>query len=326
MPSLAIIGALAHQATAKSLAWTIAFAAAKATGMLLLIVLVGRLFLRPLYRTIASVRSPELFAAATLLVILGTAWATAKAGLSLALGAFLAGLLIAGTEYRHQIEADLKPVRGLLLALFFVSVGMLIDLQIVVSHLASIVASTAVLIGLKAAIIALLCRGFSLPGGLAANAGLHLAQGGEFGFVLLSTAMTAGVMTESLVQPLIAVVALSMAATPLLANAGGWLQARLGDQPQAEEYLISAEAAGLSGHVLVAGFGRVGRTIGKMLDRAGKRWIAFDWDAGVVAAARKGGLPVFFGDAGSVSVLGPPAFIKLVQWLSLRTTQGLLLL
>jgi CPA2 family monovalent cation:H+ antiporter-2 len=301
VPGIAVVTALGQEAD--ELAWSLALAALKALAAMVLLLGVGRLVLRPLYRVIAAAQSPELFAAATLLVVLGTAFATEQAGLSMALGAFLAGLTLAGTEFRHQIEADVKPIRGILLGLFFISVGMLINPAVVAAQLPAILALVAALVAVKAAILVLLSRlaGVSWP--LSVNVGLHLAEGGEFAFVLFSLAMTAGVIDADLGQVLLAAVALSMALTPLLAAAGRVARTRLerGLQPGADAISIDTEHQ--SGHVIIGGFGRVGRTIARMLDEQDIAWVAIDHDASNIRAARDKGLPVYFGDAGRREVL-----------------------
>lgn len=213
VPGLAVVTALGQEPEA--LAWTLTAAGLKAVIALVLILALGRWVLRPLYRIIAGVRNPELLAAATLLVVLGTAWGTEQAGLSMALGAFLAGLMLAGTEYRNQIDADIRPVRGILLGLFFISVGMLIDLRVVLPDLPRILALVAALIVIKASVIIALGRLFGLSLPLAINTGLHLAQGGEFAFVLFSLAIGTAVLPLETGQLLLGVVAISMALTPL---------------------------------------------------------------------------------------------------------------
>ncbi|WP_170984271.1 monovalent cation:proton antiporter-2 (CPA2) family protein [Rhodoligotrophos defluvii] len=295
VPGLAVVTALGQEPEAVGQA--LILAAAKATAALALLLAAGRLVLRPLYRFIASTRSPELFMAATLLVVLATAWGTAAAGLSMSLGAFLAGLMLAGTEYRHQVEADIRPVRGILLGLFFISVGMLVDLRVIVPQFHLILAATIALLFVKALLIAGLGRLFGLSPGLAVNAGLHLAQGGEFAFVLFSLAMGTAVLPVETGQFLLAVVALSMAATPALAWAGRHAQRWLDSRGLDGRAALEAEAKSYFDHVVIAGFGRVGQTIAQLLGERGHRWIAVDLDVARVEASRAKGLHVFFGDA-----------------------------
>jgi CPA2 family monovalent cation:H+ antiporter-2 len=295
VPGLAVVTALGREPEA--LAPALMFAGLKAIAALVMLIVVGRVVLRPLYRMIADTRSPELFAAATLLVVLATAWGTAQAGLSMALGAFLAGLMLAGTEYRHQIEADIRPVRGILVGLFFISIGMLVDIRVILPQLPQVVAVAVGLMVSKTMVGMLVGRLFGLPISLAANAGLHLAQGGEFAFVLFSLAMGTAVLPVATGQFLLAVVAISMASTPFLAMAGRRAQAWLEQRGVGGIATLAAEAERYSGHVVIAGFGRVGKTIAQMLEARDLRWVAVDLDAANVAEARAKGLQVFFGDA-----------------------------
>ena len=301
VPGLAVVTALGREPEA--LAGALLLAAVKSIGALVLLLVAGRLVLRPLYRTMASLRSPELFVAATLLVVLATAWGTAAAGLSMALGAFLAGLLLAGTEYRHQIESDIRPFRGILLGLFFISIGMSLNLAVITPQLHLVLASAAALVAVKTLVIIGVGRLFGLPLPLAANAGLHLAQGGEFAFVLFSLAMGTAVLPAQTGQFLLAVVAVSMVATPFLASAGRrsqlWLQLRGTDGRAA----LEAEAESYSDHVVIAGFGRVGQTVVSLLDELGHKWVAVDLDVARVERARAKGLQVFYGDAAHEAVI-----------------------
>lgn len=302
VPGIAIVTALGTEPEALGRALVIA--ALKAVAALVLLQIGGRLVLRPLFRMIAATRSPELFAAATLLVVLGTAWGTAMAGLSMALGAFLAGLMLAETEYRHQVEADIRPARGLLLGLFFVSIGMLIDLRSILPQAPQIMLVAVLLVAAKAAVITALALVFRLALPLAANAGLHLAQGGEFAFVLFSLAMGTAVLPRETGQFLLAVVAVTMAMTPLLGLGGRRVEAWLKQRGLGGVDALAAEAEKLTDHVVIAGFGRVGRTIAEMLDARKVAWIAIDNDPANVSAARSRGLDVFFGDAGNPAIIG----------------------
>ncbi|WP_419695583.1 monovalent cation:proton antiporter-2 (CPA2) family protein [Mesorhizobium muleiense] len=295
VPGLAVVTALGQEP--EELAWTLAEAGLKATVALVILLAAGRLLLRPLYRVIAGTGNAELFIAATLLVVLGTAWGTALAGLPMALGAFLAGLMLAGTEYRHQIEADIRPVRGVLLGLFFISIGMLVDVGVVLPQLHWILLVAVALMAVKALLILGLCTAFGLPLPLAASAGLHLAQGGELAFVLFSLAMGTEALSVETGQFLLAVVAVSMATTPFLARAGRATQSQLERRGLPSRTQLQAETGAYSGHVVIAGFGRVGQVIGKLLDERGYRWVAVDLDAKNVERSRKERLPVFFGDA-----------------------------
>ena len=263
----------------------------------------GRLLLRPVLRGVAAARVPELFTGVTLLVALGVGAVTARAGLSMALGAFLAGVLIAETEFKHQVEGDIEPFRGLLLGLFFMTVGMELDLPLLAARLPLVLALVAGLVATKVAVLAALGRAFALPPGTALRTGLTLAQGGEFGFVLFGLAAASGALDAETAAVAVLVTALSMALTPLLVAAGARVERRLAPARPAGADELAAEAAALSGHVVIGGFGRVGQTLGRLLEEQGVPYVALDGDAQLVRAARERGLPAFFGDAGRAEVL-----------------------
>jgi CPA2 family monovalent cation:H+ antiporter-2 len=301
VPLLAVVPVLALDQP--SLAGALGLSALKAAIALGLIIAVGRLILRPVFRIVAGTRSPELFVSATLLVILGTGWLTTQAGLSLPLGAFLAGLLLSETEYRHQVEADIRAFRGLLLGLFFITVGLSMDLHVVAERWSlGLLLLASLLLG-KATIIAGLCAAFRLPLADALRIGLLLAQGGEFAFVLFEAALTHHVLAPATGQMLLATVAASMIVTPLLAEAGRSLAQRLGRPAAGDLHALHEGAGSLTDHVVVAGFGRVGQTVAKVLAAADIPYVALDLDPGRVRRCRAAGLPAFFGDASGVDVL-----------------------
>jgi monovalent cation:H+ antiporter-2, CPA2 family len=275
----------------------------KAAAALAAIMLLGGLVLRPLYRAIAGARNAEILTAANLLIVLGAGWATAQAGMSMALGAFLAGILLAETEYRHQVEADIQPFRGLLLGLFFLTVGMGIDLSAVAAEAAVVGGVAAGLLAGKAAILA----GLALLGGLgramAVRLGLSLAQGGEFAFVILGLAERLGVLPGGIASPLVAAVVLTMAATPPLHALGRGLAARLQPRREAEADRLAHEAGELEGHVVLAGYGRIGGIVARLLTERGAPFFALDLDPACVKQGRRRGVPVYLGDASRPEVL-----------------------
>ena len=270
---------------------------------LAIVFLFGRFLLRPLYRSISAMRSAELFVSTTLLVVLGTSWLMDQAGLSMALGALLAGLLLAETEFRHQIEADIKPFRGILLGLFFMTIGMSIDIQLIAEHPVLIFLILAGLLIGKSIVTAGLCRLVGLPGDVSIRTGLALSQGGEFGFVMFGAAMTLGLLPEVFAQILMAVIALSMIATPGLFALGKIISSRFAAPIGDGVHAFDADIEDISGHVLIAGFGRVGQTVARVLSDAGISYVALDLDQARVAKARKLGMPVFFGNADQLPVL-----------------------
>ncbi len=275
----------------------------KATVALVLVIGVGRIVVRPIYRIIAGTGSSELFVAMTLLVVLGTGWVLSLSGLTMALGALLAGLLLTETEYRHQVDADIRPFRGILLGLFFMTVGMSIDLGLVWTHLGQIVLLVISLLIGKSFLIAALCRGFGLTTSTAARVGLLLSQGGEFGFIIFGAALALGILTFETAQILLAVVTLSMASTPFMAYAGSRLSAFLEKHAKQDLAHPPSEAEHLKNHVVIAGFGRVGQTVAKALSASGISYVAVDLDHERVSKCRARGMPVFYGNATQVQVL-----------------------
>ena len=274
----------------------------KASVVLVVILATGRLVLRPLLRTVARGGAPELFTAIVLLLVLGIGWLTEQAGLSMALGAFLAGVLVAETEYRPQVEGDVQPFRGILLALFFMTVGMGVNIALLWDRAGLLLALLTVLVLIKAGILMALARAFRLPLGTAAAVGLMLAQGGEFGFVLFTLAHQAGVLSGVTTELAVLVVGLSMAITPLLLSLSRRVARRL-ERPGASDILLVPDAGELHGHVVIAGYGRVGETLALLLESRGVPYLALDIDPERVTWARLNDLPVYYGDAGRVEVL-----------------------
>ena len=284
---------------------SLGIAAAKAVAAMLLIIVTGRLLLRPLLRTVAAARTSELFTGITLLVALGVSWLTGLAGLSMALGAFLAGLLISETEYRHQVEGDIEPFRGLLLALFFMTIGMEIDVRLLAQNAPLVVGGVLVLIAVKATVVAGLARAFGQPPGTAVFLGLSLAQAGEFAFVLITLAVAGGALPQPLAGVALLTVALSIALTPLLMRLGHAASRRMrrrqaGGDPTAE---LAGEARDLRRHVLILGLGRAGRTVVRVLEAHGTEYVGLDLDPDTVARDRERGMPVFYGDGTRAEVL-----------------------
>ncbi|MFO0293005.1 MAG: cation:proton antiporter [Rhodospirillales bacterium] len=300
VPIMLLVGMLAAQ-PGGGVAADVAAALAKAALAIGAIYALGRLVLRPVLHLVAQARSREMFMAAILLVALGTALMTAAAGLSMALGAFLAGLLLAETEYRHEIEVDLEPFKGLMLGLFFVSVGMGIDWRLVAEMPVRLIASVVGLIALKAAIVAALCRAFGLPRHTAIEAGLLLGQAGEFAFIVVGMALTLGLVQDAAGQFMLIVAGLSMLATPPVAALAR--RAAAGLERSASAAAAAEPIEPLDGHVVVAGFGRVGRMLAAALQAEAVPFVAVDPDPGTVARGRADGLPVFFGDASRLDML-----------------------
>lgn len=282
---------------------SLAIAAVKAIVAILAILVVGRYLLRPLFRIVAVTRTDETFAATTLLVVLCTAALTELAGLSLALGGLLSGMLLAETQYRHQVAAEIQPFRGILLGLFFMTIGMATDVGHAASEIGLVLAIAVGMIAAKAVILAFLSLLFGLPSAHAWPLGLLLAQGGEFGFVIFSIAVGGGLLDEPIGQTLTVAVALSMLVTPLLAWASAGFARRAASRSLAHADLLAQPAPEVDDHVIIAGYGRVGQTIAKRLAERGIAHIAVDRDPYSVARARARDEPVYFGDATRPDVL-----------------------
>ena len=292
VPVLVLAGALAEGG---SVVIALLNAGFKAALAITVIVVVGLLLLRPLFRLAARAVGEEAFLALALLVAVGTSALTGAAGLSMALGAFLAGMLLAETEYSHAIETYIAPFKGLLLGIFFMSVGMGLDLRAVFDNLLWLSLSLPGLLLLKGLIIAVLGRWFGLSWPTALETGLLLGQAGEFSFIVIGLAMSNGLLGGDVGQFMLILTGLSMLVTPVLAGLAQRLSARFG----AEAALAPMPFRDLQfdGHIIIAGYGRVGRVLSEILEAEGVPWVAMDCDSIAVAAARTRGLPVWFGDA-----------------------------
>lgn len=264
----------------------------------------GRLLLRPLFHMAARARSAEMFMAATLLVVIGAASLTGVSGLSMALGAFLAGVLLADTEFRHEIEVNIEPFKGLLLGLFFMSVGMGIDYRVVLDQGWWLLASVAGLFVLKSCITAALCLLFGIPRNVSLEAGLLLGQGGEFAFVVVGLASGLGLLPGDTAQFMLIVTGLTMVVTPFIAWSASRLSALLESPDKVEQETGDLDdVASWQGHVLIAGFGRVGQLVARALDADGVPWLALDARALHVAVERRKCRQVYYGDASRLDLL-----------------------
>lgn len=284
-------------------------AGVKAFLVLAGIVLVGKLLLKPLFRLVAAAKSAELFAAVTLLITLGAAWATDQAGLSLALGAFIAGLLVAETEYNRQVEADIMPFKGLLLGFFFMTVGMSINLEELSRKFVQIALFSGGIIFVKAAVIVALCRVFGMRWRTCVMSGLLLSQGSEFAFVLFNLAKEERLINAETAQTLMVTVTVTMALTPLITSAGKFVLEKIEDSKKtgADSWMkvteIAEENDDRVGHFIICGFGRVGRSVARFLASDGISFVAIDNEPKRVKKGREDRLPVYFGDATRIEVL-----------------------
>ncbi|KAI4364744.1 hypothetical protein MLD38_020799 [Melastoma candidum] len=287
----------------QAIAEALGLAAVKAVIAISAIIAGGRLLLRPIYKQIAENQNAEIFSANTLLVILGTSLLTARAGLSMALGAFLAGLLLAETEFSLQVESDIAPYRGLLLGLFFMTVGMSIDPKLLVSNFPLITGMLALLIGGKTILVAVIGRLFGISIISAIRVGLLLAPGGEFAFVAFGEAVNQAIMSSQLSSLLFLVVGISMALTPWLAAGGQLIASRFELHDVRSLLPVESETDDLQDHIIICGFGRVGQIIAQLLSERLIPFVALDVRSDRVAIGRALDLPVYFGDAGSREVL-----------------------
>ena len=293
IPILALLPLLATaHAQADGSSW---LGAAKALGVIAVIVLGGRLMIRPVLRWIARSDTPEIFTAASLLLVVATAALMQTVGLSMALGAFLAGVLLAESEYRRELETDIEPFKGLLLGLFFIAVGMSIDFAVVLAQPLRIAGVVLGFLALKALVLWGMGRAMPLPKPERPVFIILLAQGGEFGFVVFQTAAHAGVIDAQVSSLLVAAVAISMLVTPLLLVAADrWLIPLLaGQNRRAMEEIAEPQ----NQSVIIAGFGRYGQVVGRMLYANGIQPTVLDIDAEQIDAMRKFGWRVFYGDA-----------------------------
>jgi K+:H+ antiporter len=302
IPILIFVSMLSGRA-GSSVLTSLVLALSNAALALGVIVIVGRLLLRPLFHLVASVGTSELFVAATLFVIVGTGVAAAMAGLSMALGAFVAGLLLAETEFRKAIETTIGPFKGLLLGLFFFTVGMNIDLREVARQPLWFLVSVVGLIGVKSIVLIGLTRLFRMPWPAAIETGLLLGPGGEFAFVVIGTATTLGLVSTDVASFTLAVTSLTMALIPALSLVARRLAAKFRENKTLDPELVIAPSGG-TGHAIVVGHGRVGQVVCSMLERHSLRYIAVDSDPAAVKKHRRRGREVYYGDAAN------PEFLK----------------
>jgi monovalent cation:H+ antiporter-2, CPA2 family len=295
IPILLFVSILVAQ-SGRSVYASLASALLQAVIALAVIVAFGRVLLRPLFRLVATARSSELFIAAVLFVIVGAGVIAKQADLSMALGAFVAGLLLAETEYRKAIEATMAPFKGLLLGIFFFTVGMNIDFREIIREPVWLIGSVVGLIALKALLLTGLGKVFRLPWPVAMETGLLLGTGGEFAFVGIGMAVAARLVEAPVASFALAVVSVTMALTPLLSIAARHLVAWLSSDKAVDPELIVRPPRGQR-HAIVVGYGRVGKVVSALLREHGIPYIAVDSDALTVTRDRRDNQDVYYGDA-----------------------------
>lgn len=275
----------------------------KAVLAIVLAFAIGRLLLQPLYRLVAGARNHEVLVGLALATVLSGAYFLSLAGLSMALGAFLAGLVLSGSAFRHQVEADLRPIKGLLLGLFFIYIGVSLDLDIILGAWPEILGLALALLVGKAVIATLLCRATGQKWEIALRCGGGLAQAGEFAFVALAAAVLQGLLPLQLASFLAAIVGVTMALSPSFFWLGRRAAQSLSRPPAAAREEISEESHALHDHVILAGYGRVGQTVAQLLASEGIAFVALDLDPRRVIRCRQQDMPVFFGDASRSEIL-----------------------
>jgi len=299
VPLLILVPAIAQGQ--QDLGGMLALAAGKAALVLVLLLFLGQKLMRVWLRIVVKRRSQELFMLNLLLITLGAAWITERAGLSLALGAFVAGMLISETEYKLQVEEDIKPFRDMLLGLFFITIGMLLDMRLVLQHWWFVLLLLMGPLLFKFGLIALLARLFGMHTGVALRVGLALAQAGEFGFVLLGQAGDLHLIRPELVQLILAAMVLSMLAAPFILAKSDAIVMKLSASEWMRQSLALTQLAtrtmSAQKHVIIAGFGRTGQSLARLLEEEGVPYHALDLDPDRVQAAQAAGAHVSYGDA-----------------------------
>ncbi len=268
-----------------------------------LIFISGRLFLRPIYRIIADLKSDVLFLSFTLIVIFGASLISNRMGLSFALGAFIAGLMVAETEYRYRVEEEIISLKHLLMGLFFMSIGMSFDFDLLLKSLPYILLLSLILITVKASIIIGLCKLFKFPLAPSIHAGLLLAQGGEFAFVVFVMAVQKKLIEQDVSQFLITIVTLTMALTPIIANIGRKIKTALYTKDVLKDNKIKREVDEMSNHIIVVGFTKVGRIISYILKKSTKNYIIIDNNHRLVRIEKTNGYNISYGDAMNLDIL-----------------------
>ena len=305
VPLLVLIPALGS--SPEQLFTALALAAFKATLLITVLLVGGQRVMRWWLTIVARRKSEELFVLNLLLITLGLAWVTELAGLSLALGAFIAGMLISETEYKHQVETDIRPFHDVLLGLFFISIGMLLDWRLVLDRWPLVLVLLVLPVAFKLVLVAALTRAFGASAGTSLRVGLYLAQAGEFGFVLLTLASQKSLVPPQLFNPILASMVISMLATPFIIMysnrivmklfASEWLQQSL------QMTSIARKSINNSRHVIICGYGRCGQNLARILERESIPYMALDLDPDRVRQAAAAGDSVVFGDAARLQAL-----------------------
>ncbi|MEY2839068.1 MAG: hypothetical protein RJB60_1367 [Pseudomonadota bacterium] len=332
VPLLVLIPTLGQ--SAGDLTKALLFATLKAGALLAVLLAGGQKVMHAWLTLVARRKSEELFMLNLLLITLGLAWLTDHFGLSLALGAFVAGMLVAETEYKHQVETDIRPFHDVLLGLFFITIGMKLDWRIVIDHWLLVLVLTTLPVLFKAALVAALAKGFGATAGVALRTGLYLAQAGEFGFVLLSLALDNHLLAPKAQSPLLASMVISMMVTPLLIMYSNRIVNRVVANDWMMQSLamtkIASKAINTRGHVLICGYGRSGQNLARLLEQEAIPYMALDLDPDRVQQAAAAGQNVVFGDATRLQSLTAAGMTRasavVVTWPQLSAAKKILAL
>jgi CPA2 family monovalent cation:H+ antiporter-2 len=305
VPLLVLIPALGSPP--EKLVTELGWALLKATGLIAVLLTGGQKVMRWWLKQVAQRKSEELFMLNLLLITLGLAWITEHAGLSLALGAFVAGMLISETEFKHQVETDIRPFHDVLLGLFFITIGMMLDWRLVLERWPLVLLLVTVPVLFKLVVIALITRIMGATLGTSLRTGLYLAQAGEFGFVLLTLASQNSLVPPALFNPILAAMVLSMLATPfIIMHADKWVMQLVSNdwmQQSVQMTSIITQSMGKSDHVLICGYGRCGQNLARLLEKANMSYMALDLDVERVQKAAAAGDAVVYGDAARAQAL-----------------------
>jgi CPA2 family monovalent cation:H+ antiporter-2 len=305
VPLLVLVPALG--ASSQNLAAALGLAALKATVLVGVLLVGGQHVMRRWLTLVAQRKSEELFVLNLLFITLGLAWLTQEAGLSLALGAFIAGMLISETEFKHQVETDIRPYHDVLLGLFFISIGMLLDWRLVLQNWGLVLLLVLIPPLVKVALITALTRGLGASSGVALRTGLYLGQAGEFGFVLLALAGENALVSPALLNPILAAMVLSMVITPFVVMYSNRIVMRLVSTEWLLQSLqlttIASKSIGVNHHVLICGFGRCGQNLARVLESQNIPYMALDLDPDRVRQAAAAGHNVAFGDSARLQAL-----------------------
>lgn len=314
IPFLIIIPALNVDSNG-SVAVELAFAVIKGIFVIGIMLAIGHWLLRPMFQQIAKLHSSELFTLTILLFSVAAAWITDMAGLSLALGAFIAGMMMAESEFKHQVEIDIRPFRDVLLGLFFITIGMLLNLNSLILLLPWVICTVVGIIVLKILIIMAIGHYAGVEKGVTSRTALSLAQGGEFGFALLAIAFNNGILSEELSQIILASVILSMVVSPFIIKHNGYFAKHWFAHSYIRSRIenintIHQETRAIEDHVIICGYGRIGQNIGRLLKQENTDYVAIDLDPVIVKEAHDAGEHVFYGDSTHRKILEAANILK----------------